>query len=135
MTKRSDMIRERLVTVLKRENKPLSAYDLLESLRPEFPKIAPPTVYRALAKLSDDGAVHRIESMNAFVACAHSAHVETSIMSICDACGAVEERVAPEIIHALSHTARESGFETKRHVVELHGQCADCGSGDGHAEI
>ena len=46
-----------------------SAYDLLDELRGKYPKIAPPTVYRALAALIESGQVHRLESLNAYVAC------------------------------------------------------------------
>ena len=51
--------------------RPLSAYDLIATIGPQVPA-SPPTIYRALKKLISDGKVHRIESLNAFVACRHS---------------------------------------------------------------
>ena len=49
---------------------PLSAYSLLDQLRDKGLR-APLQVYRALDKLVAFGMVHRLESLNAFVACRH----------------------------------------------------------------
>ena len=49
---------------------PLSAYTILDRLRDDGLR-APLQVYRALDKLTTLGLVHRLESLNAFVACAH----------------------------------------------------------------
>ena len=49
-------------------DRPLSAYNILDALRDKGIR-APLQVYRALAKLVERGAVHRIESVNGFVAC------------------------------------------------------------------
>ena len=48
---------------------PLSAYDILDKLRADGLR-APLQVYRALDKLVERGLAHRLESLNAFVACA-----------------------------------------------------------------
>ena len=71
---------------------PLSAYTILDKLRDDGFR-APPQVYRALDKLLDYGMVHRLESMNAFVACRHP-EGETQAMvafTICGSCGEVTE--------------------------------------------
>ena len=105
-----------------------SAYDILAKLREDHPKIAPPTVYRALSALTDRGHVHRLESLNAYVSCqcADDHDHGPSVLSICDDCGGVEENVAPELMAQLSGVAAKSGFTAQRHVVELHGLCASC---------
>ncbi len=126
MTKRGEIVQSQVIAVLRASGKPMTAYDLLDELKADTPKMAPPTVYRALAALKERGAVHRLESLNAYMACACGDHAAPSILSICDACGIVEERLAPDLIDALSSAAGQSGFDTTRHVVELHGQCAQC---------
>ena len=62
---------QRLVMdVLDREMGAMSAYMILDELR-ENGFRAPLQVYRALEKLISMGRVHRLESLNAFIACAH----------------------------------------------------------------
>ena len=70
--------------------------------------------------------MHRLESLNAFVACQCGEHHDDMILSICDACGRVEESLAPEIQGRLSRIAGQSGFVASRHVIELRGRCASC---------
>lgn len=129
MSKRGEKIQAEVLAALRRRRGPLSAYDVLGELREANPKIAPPTVYRALAALTERGRVHRLESLNAFIACQCDRHQQASILSICDDCGAVEERVAPDLLNELSSIIGISGFAPMRHVIEVHGLCASCGAG------
>jgi len=122
-----------VLAVLRRRRGPLSAYDVLGELRDANPRIAPPTIYRALAALTERGRVHRLESMNAFIACQCDRHLHASILSICDDCGTVEESVAPDLLDAISSIAGKSGFRPARHVIEIHGLCASCGAGQAPA--
>ena len=125
MGRRGEMYQEEVLAVLRGRDGPLSAYDILGVLRESNPKIAPPTVYRALAGLTERGLVHRLESLNAFLACQCESH-EHAILSICDDCGSVKENVAPEIVSELSTVIGKTGFQAVRHVVEVHGVCAAC---------
>ena len=104
----------------------MSAYDVLAELRQFNPKIAPPTVYRTLSVLSKQGLVHRLESINAFVACQCEQHQQAPVLSVCDDCGLVEECLAPQVLSALSDVAGQSGFSQTHQVIELHGRCAKC---------
>ncbi len=47
----------------------ISAYDLLDLLREAEPQAKPPTVYRALDFLLEQGFVHKVESTNSYVLC------------------------------------------------------------------
>jgi len=100
---------------------------LLDRLQETYPKIAPPTVYRALAALGERGQIHRLESLNAYVACQSEAHHQTSVLSICEDCGVVEETFEPDIFSLLSAALRKSGFSAQRHIIEVNGICASCG--------
>lgn len=130
MTRQGQRIQKEVLVILRRHLIPRSAYDVLGELRQISPKIAPPTVYRALAALTQRGRVHRLESLNAFIACQCDQHQNASILSICDDCGTVEESVAPDLVEELSGIAGQSGFAPTRHVIEVHGLCASCGTGD-----
>lgn len=126
MGKKGDILRAEISALLNRSERPQSAYDILAGLREFNPKIAPTTVYRALNSLTEDGAVHRLESLNAYVLCqGHEEHHE-AILSICDDCGNVEETVAPDVLDTMAEAVAKSGFAPARHVVELHGTCSDC---------
>lgn len=118
--------KEKLVlTALRRRGKPVSAYDLIDDLKPQGVK-APPTVYRALSRLIEAGLAHRLESLNAFVACQHDHHEAVVALAVCRACGTVEEFDPPEITAALAGWASRRDFEVEETTLELRGRCAAC---------
>ena len=103
----------------------LSAYDILDSLRAAGVK-APAQIYRALNKLIELELVHRIESLNAFVACEHADNNCDSILAVCDNCGIVSELEFPHFAQQLRKFGDRSGFSVQETVIELKGYCADC---------
>ncbi|MGL4440153.1 MAG: Fur family transcriptional regulator [Bosea sp. (in: a-proteobacteria)] len=122
----------RVLALLSAAGKPLSAYDLLNLLRDDGVN-APPTVYRALERLMRDGLAHRIESLNAFVACNQPHHRELAAFAICDHCGKVSELMGAELEGHLFNVASRTGFHASKATVELHGHCAGCsGTAHGH---
>lgn len=106
---------------------PLSAYALLDQLRDEGLK-APLQIYRALDKLVERGLAHRLESLNAFVACAdeHCHRSGLIAFAICDACGKVDEFADPVIEERLGLWATQTGFTPARTTMEIRGRCAGC---------
>ncbi len=116
----------KVLAVLRKNSGAVSAYEVLGELRVFNPKIAPPTVYRALNALAERGEVHRLESMNAYVASRSLKHQHAPVLSICDDCGRVEEYLAPQVISALSDITGQTGFTSTRQVIELHGRCISC---------
>ena len=113
---------------LDRAGGPLSAYTILDQLRDDGFR-APLQVYRALDKLVDIGLVHRLESLNAFVACRHpgcESHEMTAFM-ICETCGQVNEITDAGLTERITGLARHSGFRLSRSTIELRGTCAVCG--------
>jgi Fur family zinc uptake transcriptional regulator len=127
MGKRGEEMQTAVLAILRDSKSPHSAYTLLDRLQETYPKIAPPTVYRALAALGERGQIHRLESLNAYVACQSEAHHQTSVLSICEDCGVVEETFEPDIVSRLSAALRKSGFSAQRHIIEVNGICASCG--------
>lgn len=106
---------------------PLSAYTLLDQLREKGFR-APLQVYRALDTLIKGGFVHRLESLNAFVACAEPhdhAHGMTAF-AICDICGQAVEMSDDTVSHQLDDWVRSTGFSAKKSVIEFRGTCAKC---------
>ena len=123
LTKNQKLVLGRLETA----RTPLGAYAILDDLRGEGLR-APLQVYRALDKLMDAGLVHRIESLNAFVACStpDCGRHETTLFMLCEICGAVDEFVAPDILEALDAVCAAKAFQPDKKTVEIRGACADC---------
>lgn len=106
---------------------PLSAYTILDQLRGEGFR-APLQVYRALDKLVAFGLVHRLESLNAFVACRHPncGGRDTIAFMICETCGQVDEITDNAMTKRLRRLAQEADFALRASAIELRGLCASC---------
>ncbi len=120
-------IRRQVLGALLSSHRPLGAYEVIDELAKTMPRPAPITVYRALDFLMENGLVHRIESRNAFLACAHN-HDETAVVAflICETCGSVGEIPAAPLAQSFNEAARGTGFAPKLSVVEITGTCAHC---------
>lgn len=105
----------------------ISAYDLLDQLRISEPQAKPPTVYRALDFLLEQGFIHRVESNNSYVMCHHfEAPAHTSVMLVCDRCAAVTEKQAQGVEKIIATLAGEAHFALRHSVIEAHGLCENC---------
>ncbi len=126
-------LRAHVLELIIADGKAVKAYDLLARLRPDVGSPKPPTVYRALEFLSRHGLIHRVEALNAFIACDHNhlhdhnhdhgdgSHRHLAEFFICEKCHDVEER------HAHDHTAcKPDGFNIARSVIEHYGTCTRC---------
>ncbi|MAZ18630.1 Fur family transcriptional regulator [Oricola sp.] len=126
---RSDLTRNQSLVfdTLEGADAPLTAYNILDRLNGEGLR-APLQVYRALDKLLDLGMVHRLESLNAFVACRHPgcATHEAVAFAICDDCGSVAEITDSSLVDALDTITRSADFKPRKTTVEMRGLCSDC---------
>ena len=105
----------------------ISAYDLLDKLKESEPNAKPPTIYRALDFLLEQGFIHKIESTNTYIFCHHFDYPNhTSALFICDKCQQVTEHHVEGIATLLKSIADESAFSLTHSVVESHGLCAKC---------
>jgi Fur family zinc uptake transcriptional regulator len=121
--------RERVLELIAEAGQPIKAYDLLDRFRAQEDtgRAAPPTVYRALDFLLANGFIHKLESINAFVACHHPNAVQHSVpFLICDRCHSAIELEDESIVAALDAAARALGFAPQAQTLEVHGLCARC---------
>jgi len=118
--------RRRVLELIWAHRKPVGAYQLLDDLSRERGRVAPPTVYRAIDFLLDRGLVHRIESLNAFIGCAHPRETHTGCFLICRACGATAEMEDARLDRALNAAAADVAFRVERRTVEMRGLCPAC---------
>ena len=117
---------ERVLRILRAAGAPMTAYEVLDAAR-KHDISAPPTIYRALNKLIELGAAHRLETINAYVACAEDHHDHGSaVFAICSDCGLVEEISEGGTLKRLKATADQRGFRVDEAVIELKGHCGAC---------
>lgn len=126
MRKRADARQSDILTVLNACDRPMTAYQILEKLQLDEPDIAPPTVYRTLSALTDQGRAHRLESIKAFVPCRCSHRESVPVLAICGDCGLVEEHDCSALLAPLQSLTASSAFRADRHIVEIQGQCNAC---------
>ena len=113
---------------------PTGAYELLDRLRQSRRGAAPPTVYRTLDFLLEQGLIHRIERLSAFVGCVagctdepdESAHTHAAQFLICRACGRVVEMQNHDVSMVLTRAAKEAGFSVSSATIEAEGLCSTC---------
>ena len=121
--------RRQVLAIVCDAQRPVGAYEILATLRALVPGAAPPTVYRALEFLVQQGLVHRLETLHAFVGCAHPDEPHAGQFLICRTCGAVSELEDALVSRSVQAAAAATGFRTERPVVEISGRCARCSGG------
>lgn len=122
-------IRARVLGLIADAGQPIKAYDLLDQVREgEGPgAAAPPTVYRALDFLLANGFIHKLQSVNAFVACHHpNAARHSAPFLICEGCHKAVELEDEHVVSTLDAQARALGFSPQAQTLEVHGLCAEC---------
>jgi Fur family zinc uptake transcriptional regulator len=119
-------LRRRVLEIVLEAGRPLGAYDVLEILAAERGRVAPPTVYRSLDFLQEQGLVHKVLSVNGFVACCESARPHAAELFICRHCGTAVEVARKAADPRLEEAAAELDFAIDSVVLEVRGRCADC---------
>ncbi|MBS0123082.1 Fur family transcriptional regulator [Thetidibacter halocola] len=122
-------VRRRTLELLLAEHRAMGAYEVLDRLRDEGLGSQPPVAYRALDFLTKHGFAHRIERLNAFIACAHPGERHAPCFLICRACNAVAEAPGRPVAEALRAAAAPLGFVTERVAIEAEGLCPACAVG------
>ena len=119
-------IRHKVLELIWNNHKAVKAYDLLDQIRPAFEAAKPATIYRALDFLLEQGLIHRVESLNAFVGCHRSGIQHDLLLLICSECGDIEERAAASVIDALKRELTDARFAASHKTIEIQGICRKC---------
>ncbi len=123
--------RKHALLVLLTASVPLSAYEIAEQYKAKFNETLPVmSVYRIMNFLIREKLVHKLETANRFIACAHIAcdhpH-EVPQFLICDNCHTVKEvGIKKHIVTELEHSIKHTGFTLVSQQLELHGLCKQC---------
>lgn len=119
-------VRRRVLEILLEQHKASGAYDILAQLKDENLGSQPPVIYRALDFLVQHGFVHKIEKLNAYVACSHSGQIHSPAFMICRQCETVAEMQTSPNAKVFGDKAQEVGFEIENTVIEAEGICPTC---------
>lgn len=104
----------------------VKAYQILSDLQQARGSAAPPTVYRALEFLVEQGILHRVEALNGYVVCRHLDCAHPSVILTCRDCGKVDEMAADEGFMTLRQLCAGHGFEMDEQQLLLNGRCVQC---------
>ncbi len=114
-------LRRQVLSLLLAASGPVKAYDLLKQIG-QNGDAKPPTVYRALDFLMETGLAHKVEALNAYVACSHAGVGHVAALYICNDCGRVDERIG----HLDDADKGPEDFVVRRSVIEHYGSCGHC---------
>lgn len=120
-------IRQQVLSLVLQAGTPIKAYDLLAKITPGTASMSPPTVYRALDFLVEIGLVHKLEGMNAFIACNHHhTHHSASAFVVCPQCKQAAELPIEPITTFLGAMLAKADFTQTPQHIEITTICQQC---------
>ncbi len=119
-------LRRKLFKMIWASHTPSKAYDLLDALKQDSIAAKPPTVYRTLDFLMEHGLIHKLNSLNAYVGCAHPLTHHECYFLICKHCKTITECCNHALEQAISSTVDKNKFRLKQVTLEIEGECAEC---------
>ncbi|WAW10168.1 transcriptional repressor [Oxalobacter vibrioformis] len=122
-------LRREVFELLLRRGAPAKAYDLQADMIATGHRAAPTTVYRALEFLTEQGLVHRINALNAFVACSgdfRHHHHHAPLMLACSGCEKSIEISSPDVGETIRRALEPTGFHFQGNAMEIRGVCESC---------
>jgi len=127
--------RKRILDLMLHADRPLSAYQIAELYSERHKQgLSIMSVYRMLSFLTSVQVIHRLETTNQYVACAHIDSADThdtrhltAKFLICDQCKQVlETSLREDVLQQLNHDVECSGFTMEQEQLEIHGTCRAC---------
>lgn len=125
--------RRRVLELTADSHAAIGAYDIAARMAEDGRRPAPMAIYRALDFLIEQGLVHRLNSLNAFVACARPRGTADgphgAQFLICRQCRQVAEFADAAVDAAIGAAAAAAGFGVATPHVEVLGTCPHCRAG------
>ncbi|UNU72698.1 transcriptional repressor [Moraxella nasovis] len=126
-------LREEVYELILQAEKPIGAYELIDALQekrrqenPDSKRIAPPTIYRSLDFLLEEGLIHQLSSISAYVPCCHPRSQHAAAFLICQECHSVEECSNLPVSGIMNFATNDASFVVNHAMIELKGICRDC---------
>ena len=123
---RLTQLRKRVLELVWESHGPVKAYDILDKLSDDNSSAKPPTVYRSLDFLTENGLVHKLNSLNAYVGCSHPSKRHACYFLICQCCQEVKECCNQILTQAINSTSAENNFKASSITLEIEGTCEHC---------
>ena len=118
-------LRRKVLEFLLKDHRPIGAYEILDLLRQEGLSSKPPIAYRVLDFLIEQGFAHKIQGLNAFVACSFPGDSHSPAFMICRKCEKVAEMEDRESGINLKKTSLTE-FKIEEAFIEIRGICNSC---------
>ena len=122
-------LRLKVFELLLNDHRPLGAYQILNTLSKDGLNLTPPVIYRVLDFLIEQGFVHKIKNLNAFIACSHPGNTHSPTFMICRKCEKVAEIDLKESGIKLDKNLF-SDFQIEESIIEVIGICKSCFSSE-----
>ena len=120
-------MREAVFVELAAHERPVSAYDIADSLSAARGKrVAPNSIYRILDLFVANNLAMRVESANAYLANTHPGCRHDCIFLVCDECGTASHVDDEEVSRTVRNLAKRQSFQAERPVLEIRGLCRQC---------
>ncbi|MCH9689548.1 MAG: transcriptional repressor [Gammaproteobacteria bacterium] len=120
-------LRKTVLYALWQADKPLKAYDILNSLLDEQPNATAAAVYRALGFFVTAGVVHKIDSIQSYTLCGEpETKLCSEVLMVCSMCHGVREIQDEKVRNAVTHLAHLDAFSLSDDPIELRGMCNTC---------
>lgn len=119
-------LRREVFLIISKSHGMTKAYDILAEMRQRNPSTEPPTVYRALDFLIENGFIHKINSLNSYVTCYHLVDEGFCFFLICSKCGSVEENLDSKFSDLILLSIKKHKFLFRKASLEIQGICSKC---------
>ena len=123
---RFTVLRRKVLEMIWANHGPAKAYSILGKLKGKNAPAAPPTVYRALDFLLENGLIHKLNSLNAYVGCSHPLKHNACYFLFCRHCGEIKECCNSTLSRAIAGTAHKNKFKAQNITLEIEGECQAC---------
>ena len=117
---------QQVLTVLKKNTKGLSAYDVLKEIQ-KYKNIKPMTIYRSLKNLQKIGVVHKSnQNKNYFLCHSDVKEKHNPALAICKKCEKTEE-INPNIFSKLFNNLKtKEKYDFSKFELEISTTCRRC---------
>jgi Fur family zinc uptake transcriptional regulator len=119
-------IRRKILEMIWSSHSPAKAYDILEKLQKQVSAARPTTVYRSLDFLQDNGLVHKLNTLSAYVGCSHPLEHKYCYFLICNECGQIKECCDSKLTDAIQLSSNQNKFKLNQITLEIQGSCQLC---------
>lgn len=120
-------IRQKVFEIIIEHTKPIKAYEILDDLTKILGKSShPPTVYRAIDFLIENGFIHKLNSINSYVGCFHPKIHKECYFLICKKCNIYQECCDKNLTDNIFKTADKRDFIVSNTTLEIEGHCQGC---------